>query len=379
MIKNHKKLINLIYNNLDVIDRAYNGENIVDIESKLIQSRLFIKIDGIYKLNSAYVSFMDTMLGRIDASIIFSDYSKELITLSKLKESYEETNNEYYLQEIIHLIESIYLNFENKNQNITSLVSNLVADNDLDIDIQIKRAEDSLEKLEKIIEETKETREHLNEEIIGLSLKIDHLCFVTKAKMTEYSTNIKNNINKLEEYIRRSKNKKEQNSKLMSLSYKLINHKRNRLDDILQAKTQDLHFTFTPRKAKVKVHIDFAHISQNKMNDNAILRLKEQVRLLIKGKNLKKPKPPKVIVTEQKVIERKIVSFDKIINDLEVHKPTDLYNFIRQHEEIKKFMSKEVEDIRAFETFLKIVTRKGDSLNFTDRFNEDKVRSIKWI
>ncbi len=70
----HLDLIKLVSKNAELIDRAYRQESIQNIEEKLVDSTLFIKINDRYKLNKNYLNFVDSVLQRVDYSKIFGDY-----------------------------------------------------------------------------------------------------------------------------------------------------------------------------------------------------------------------------------------------------------------------------------------------------------------
>ena len=105
----HSELIKLVYKHANVIDRAYRQEEILNLHEDLLDSTLFIEINARYKLNRNYLNFVDSVLQRIDYSVIFGAYEKEYKELVKFKKRYEETQEEskrsFYVKSIEKLIE----------------------------------------------------------------------------------------------------------------------------------------------------------------------------------------------------------------------------------------------------------------------------------
>ena len=90
----HIDLLKLLDRNAEIIDRAYRGESIQSVEAELLDATLFLKINKRYKLNKNYFNFADSILQRVDYSIIFGDYEKEYKELVKLKKRYLKHSTE---------------------------------------------------------------------------------------------------------------------------------------------------------------------------------------------------------------------------------------------------------------------------------------------
>ncbi|MBN2896923.1 MAG: hypothetical protein JXK05_13645, partial [Campylobacterales bacterium] len=73
----HSELLKLLYAHKESIDRAYREGSLEHVSSELIESTLFVKINQRYKLNKNYINFADSVLQRVDYSIIFGNYEHE--------------------------------------------------------------------------------------------------------------------------------------------------------------------------------------------------------------------------------------------------------------------------------------------------------------
>ena len=69
----HSELLKLLSTYKESIDRAYREGSLEQVSPELVESTLFVKINQRYKLNKNYLNFADSLLQRIDYTVIFGN------------------------------------------------------------------------------------------------------------------------------------------------------------------------------------------------------------------------------------------------------------------------------------------------------------------
>ena len=88
MKTNHQKLIKLLYDNTEIIDKIYTNPNSVNISSvpnELLNKGIVLKLGSIVQLNPFYRQFVNTILLKADYTILFGNYSEHIKEIMQLK------------------------------------------------------------------------------------------------------------------------------------------------------------------------------------------------------------------------------------------------------------------------------------------------------
>ncbi len=362
----HIDLLKLLDRNAELIDRAYRGESIVSIDEELLDSTLFLKINKRYKLNKNYSNFANSILQRVDYSIIFGDYEKEYKELVKLKKRYEQKKNEHYKKSIEHLIENLYEKFYNRDREIQILIQRLENDTSLEIDILLENATDTLEKIYELIEANEQIGELLRKDLRGLAESIDILLQSISMNFLEYIQNIDKYIEQINRFILQTQKRRVQNRQIANLSNLIVNEECSALDDLLNVTSHKLYFTY-PKSQKNRVQI---YPSQRDIN-----RLKKGLIEILTGVSIK-PIKKVGLIKKQQCQKLDIINIDKIITHLDSFKSEDIFIFIKEHHELHKYEGKTLID-EAFKIYLAITTHK--QVIFTQEFNDYNIKVAKWV
>ena len=361
----HIELIKLIYDNRDILDSAYKKEQINSVSSELVDINLFIKINDSYKLNQNYLNFVDSLLSRVDYSIIFGDYEKEYKELVKLKKRYGESGDDYYIQRILDLTQNLYNKFKNRDLEIKSLIIKLESETSLDIDILIENANDTLDKIYELIDANKKIGLFFRQTLRGLTLELDTLLQSISVDMLEFVNNIDTYIKQIKHFIVQTKNRRLQNRRFMSVANDIIDEKTQNLEEFLKNNTQHLYFSVNvSQKNTIKFMAD----------DSDILRLKKHLESLFENMSVKKAVNEKAI-KPQKVEKLNIVNTQNIIDDLDKNKSDDVFKTIKEHNELSIYKDKELVE-EAFKIYLHLSVDKR--LSFMDKFNEFGIKVASW-
>lgn len=274
----HIELLKLLNQNAELIDRAYRQETIHNVDEELLESALFIQINERYKLNKNYFNFADSILQRVDYSIIFGDYEKEYKELVKLKKRYLETQNDYYKSSIEHLIENLYEKFHNRDREIQILLQRLENDTSLEIDILLENATDILEKIYELIEANEQIGRLFRHDLRGLAESVDRLLQSISVSILEYIQNIDKYIDQVNRFILQTQKRRLQNRQLTHLSNLILNEECTVLDEYLGVTSHKRYFTHI-RSQKNKIH--------TYPNDKEIYKLKKGLVEILAGVSVK--------------------------------------------------------------------------------------------
>ncbi len=361
----HIDLVKLLYKNLELIDRAYRQEHIHNVEEELLDSTLFIKINERYKLNKNYLNFVDSILQRVDYSIIFGDYEKECKELVKLKKRYLQTQNDFYKHSIEHLIENLYEKFYNRDREIQILLLRLENDTSLEIDILLENATDTLEKIYELIEANEQIGDMFRNDLRGLDANIDKLLQNISVDVLKYIYNIDKYIDQINRFILQTQKRRLQNRQLTHISNLILNEECIALDEFLGVASNKLYFTHTrSQKNRIDIYPD----------DRDIYKLKKGLSEILEHIDVK---PIKKVGYIKKQTHEKldIVNMEKIIEGLDTMKSSDIFVFIKEHKELARYDGKELID-ESFKIYLYLTTK--DQVLFTKEFNEYNIKVAKW-
>jgi len=362
----HIDLIKLLSRYDDVIDRAYRQESVYNIDEELLDSTLFIKINNRYKLNKNYLNFADSILQRVDYSIIFGDYEKEYKELVKLKKRFLDTQNDFYKNSIEKLVENLYEKFYNRDREIQILLLRLENDSSLDIDILLEHASDTLEKIYELIDANEKVGYFFREELRGVDESIDRLLQSISVDILKYIQNIDEYIDQINRFIVQTKKRRLQNRQIMHISNMILEEEDNSLDEYLQHFSQNLYFTHV-RSQKNRIEI-FA-------DDKDIVKLRKDVKNILLNIDVKPPKK-EGLIKPQTCEKLDIVNIEKIIKDLQNQKSEDIFLFVKEHRELERFQDRELLD-ESFKVYLQLSSSR--EVLFQKEFNDYDVKVAQWV
>lgn len=362
----HIDLLKLLDKNAELIDRAFRGESIHNVDEELLESTLFIKINERYKLNKNYLNFADSILQRVDYSIIFGDYEKEYKELVKLKKRYLESGNDYYKKSIEQLIENLYEKFYNRDREIQRLILRLENDTSLEIDILLENATDILDKIYELIEANEQIGTLFRHDLRGLEQSIERLLQSISTEILQYIQNIDKYIDQINRFILQTQKRRLQNRQIAHLSNLILNEECGVLDEYLAVTAKNRYFTHI-RSQKNRIHIY--------PDDKDMPKLKKGLLDILEGVRVK---PIKKVGSIKKQLQEKldIVNIDKIIDDLNLTKSEDIFIFIKEHKELVKYDDKVLVD-EAFKIYLSLTTK--EQVVFTKDFNNYNIKVAKWV
>lgn len=368
----HLELITLLNKYKKVIDRAYYGETPSHIDSILFEAEIFNKIGNRIVLNEAYINFVNTMIKRVEYGVIFGNYTQELQQLVSYKKRYIKTKNKTYLNRMYKAIENIYLKFKRRDSDINILIAKIVHENKLSLEVILNDAENILSQMKELSAASTQTYEIFSKEIAGVDKEIDTLIIDVKIYIQRYSENLHKYIYRLNSFILRTKRRKEQNNKIAALAQKIISNESFELDALLRSDHEKLHHTFGNKKRhKIKT----LPASQDLEHRNFGV-LARQLFLLQPRKAIK---APMVSYKPLKITERTVLNHKILLRDIQEKKPDDLFMFILNHDEVKKFKDKIQRKSEAFKVFLLTVLEQEKHVNIQDKFNVYHIRRVTWI
>jgi len=361
----HLELLKLVQDNKDVIDKAYRDGRIDSVKEELSDSTLFVRISGVYKLNKNYLNFVDSVLQRVDYSIIFGDYEKEYKELVKNKNRYLENKNEHYKTQMIELIENLFFKFLNRDREIQVLLLRVENDTSLDIDILIQNANDILEKIDELIEANTKIGRLFRVDLKDINEEIDTLLSSISVDILKYIQNIDAYIKQISLFLIQTKNRRLQNKKLTKLANLILEEKTTALDEHLELHKKYLFHTI------VKNH-------RNKIvtypSDRDIYKINKAVKVVLDGFEVKKKLKTSLIKPQQKQ-KLDIINIENILKDLSDTPCDDIFIFIHNHKELNNYTDYKLKE-EAFKLFLQVTTH--EKLKFTNEFNNFGVKVAKW-
>ena len=345
----HIELLNLLTKNKDIIDQAYRDGYIDSVSDELFDSTLFTKSSKGYELNRSYISFVNTILDRVDYSIVFGDYEKEHSLLIKSKIKYQETKKEYYKNDILNRIDEIFFKFLNRDREIKALLYKLENEVSLDIDIIIENANSILVQIIELIDANEKISKTFNElKIIDKEFKefISNL----DEDLYRFIKNINIYIEILNKFIVQTKQKRKQNRLFLKLSNDILDEKDEYLNEYLKINSPTLH------TLKYKHKKDILLVCE----DNK--KLKKAIKNLDLFKPLQKLAPTIINIPKPEKLE--IIELDEILLSLK-NGCDDLYIFL---------FDKVGKD--AFRVYLSLL--EYENIEFCDEFNEYGIKKVRW-
>ena len=360
----HIDLVKLVYENRELIDKAYKQDVVENVSEELVESTLFVKISGSYKLNKNYLNFVNSVLQRVDYSIIFGDYEKEYKELVKNKNRYIESNNEYYKNQIINLIETLYFKFFNRDREIQVLLLRIENEISLDIDILVENANDILQKIDELIVANTKIGHLFREDLRGIDSDIDEYLSNISVNILKYIENIDIYIKRINFFIIQTKKRRLQNKNIIKLSNLILEEKTAPLEEFLMHHKNSLFHTVSKnQRAKINTFAD----------DKDMAKISRELKSVLGDYDVKKPVRNSIIKPQAKQ-KLDIINIENILKDLESG-CSDIFEFIITHKELKKYEG-EVKKEEAFKLFLQISTDKR--LKFKESFNNFGVKVAKW-
>jgi len=368
----HVDLISLINRHKKVIDRAYKGEIPSQIDTVLFEAEIFNKIGDRVVLNEAYIQFVNTMLKRVEYGVIFGKYAEELQQLVTYKKRFLETKDKTYLNRIRKGVEDVFLKFKRRDSDISILISRIVHENSLSLEVILDDAEHILSQMQELSSASIQTYDIFSKEIAGLSKEIDNLVIDVKIDIQRYSDNLHKYIHRLNGFILRTKQRKEQNNKIAALAQKIIIDDATELEALLRSDHEALHHTFGNRKRhKVKTVPAQRDIEQDRF---AVI-----VRQLFTLEPHKTIKAPQTIYKKQRTEDKVVLNYQKLLDDIRKDIPKDLFEFILSHDEIGKFDTVQIKRSEAFKAFLMTVSEHREHTKIELGFGSHHIRSVAWI
>lgn len=362
----HIDLIKIVHSNREIIDKGYKQGYVENVSQELLDSTLFVKMSSKYKLNKNYLNFADSVLQRVDYSIIFGDYEKEYKELVKNKNRYIESPNEFYKKNIITLIENLYFKFYNRDREIQILLLRLENDTSLDIDVLIENAGDILEKVDELIIANEKIGTFFREDLRGVDEAIDILLQSISVDILKFIENIDGYIKQINQFIVQTKKRRMQNKQIIKLSNMILDEDTNYLEEHLTHNYKTLYHTVN-KSQKNRVHI-FA-------DDKDIAKLAKELKSLLSDMDVKKPIKNSAIKPQAKE-KLEIVDLDKLIKDLDTSKSEDIFLFIMLHPKLAKYKDRELIN-ESFKLYLQIITE--EDVVFEKSFNEYGIKVAKWV
>jgi len=362
----HIDLIKLINENKELLDRAYKQDIITNVDEALLDINLFIKIHDNYKLNQHYLNFVDSLLNRIDYTIIFGDYEKEYKELTKLKKRFIEKKSEYYKISIIKLIEKLYIKFQNRDREIRFLILRLENETSMDIDLLIESATDTLEKIYELIDASEKIGQFFRTELREIDEDIETLLQSISVQMLEFIQNIDKYIKQINHFIVQTKNRRIQNKRFMKIANKIINEDVLSFEEYILTNHKRLYFNFKATKRNL---IRFY------ANDNDLIKLNKNLRTVFENFIIKKA-VKKSVIKVQEVEKLNIIDIQKIKKDLDEKRSDDLFLFIKKHNELEAFQGNKLIE-ESFKVYLSLL--EESNIEYLKDFNDDGIKVVSWV
>lgn len=368
----HIKLLETICKYKQVINSAYIEGEITSIPSELIQCGVFRKIGREYKLADTYIQFANTMLKKVDIDVTFGNYIEEQKKLINLKSEYLKTDDFFYISRIKSLAGKLYERLADRDIGINAKVNDIISDNRLSIEAVIKEAEAVDSKIAELIGENINIRVLFNEELMSIdNQELKELLVDIGIDMEILNNNIHAYIQRLSDFILRTKKRKEQNNKLSSISNKIMREQDQDLASLLLSNAQSFYHTIRDNKRNIKFFPKESHIEKRPFIDalNSIIEISKTERKA----------PAKNDYALEEPIEYKGINIEGLLRDIQKEKPGDIYKFIKKHQELKQFTGHKESQMYAFQVYLTIVLESEKNIDLTNDFNENNVRIAKWI
>ncbi len=368
----HLELITFIYSHREALDGLYKRKHTL-VDESLEKSRLVTKIGDEIELSDSYRQFIDSTLKRIDYGIIFHTYSTELKELLKYKSRYQEEKKAHYLDTVYQLIKNIFFKLEKRDEEIRLLLVKIENETSLDLDILIEKAMDILEKITEVNRANNEVREVLYQEIYALDAKTDHLIDSIESQMTHFVENISLSLNRLNQFIARTRKLRLQNKKLLQLSLMILEEDDEALNVMLCLSPRDYYLTLRrSQKNSIQTFPDGSESSK------VIRKLRHSMESLQVAKKLREIK----IVTPE-VQNYYLVNMERIERDLAENGSDDIFSFIYQHAELGELIATGSSALslkeESFKIFLQLIIPVNQHIVLSERYNNQEIRIARWI
>ena len=367
----HVELIEFIYKYRDTLDEIYKGKKSTTDEA-LEASRLVTKVGEDVELSESYRTFVDTMLNRIEYAVIFNTYDEELKELLRQKSRYLSEKKEYYLNEILSLLKSIFLKLDQRNQEIRTLLIKIEHESSLELDLLIEKSIDILEKIKEVNHANQKIREIFYEEIYELHPKTKEFIESISFEMLTFIENISTSLENLEFFIARTKKLRQQNRRLHQLSTEILEERDQELEALLSLNSKKNYLTlYRSQKQSIKSFPDGSETH----------RIVKKLRKILYESKVKK-EPKKFTLTPQKEAKLNLVNIDAIEKELQNVGSEDIFTFIYQHPELKKFIKENRKNSlkeESFRIYLQFVIPHNSHIKITNNYNDHAIRIAQWI
>jgi hypothetical protein len=369
----HIELIELMYKNRKLLDDIYrNRENAPSEE--LEKSRLITKVGESFELSESYRNFVDVTLKRINYGIVFHTYSAELQELLKYQTRYDLEQKESYLEDILELIKSIFLKLDKRDQEIRTLLVKIENETSLELDLLIEKSMDILEKIKEVNRANSEVREVLfSDKIYLLDKSIKVLVDEINPQMLNFIENISIGLDRLKQFIARTRKLRQQNKRLMQLAMDILHEQDEYLEETLLLNPKSYYLTlYRSQRNGVKTYPDGSESSK------VIRKLNQHLQSVTLKKEQRQ-----FTITKPKEEPLALVNMDIIEADLNKEGSKDIFLSIYNHEELKRFMQESYSETslkeESFKIFLQLVVPHNNHVKLTKAYNNHEVRIAQWI
>jgi len=363
---NHQKLIKLLYDHSEMVDRIYNDPssvNILSVPSELLEKSVVLRLGNIVQLNPFYRQFVNTILLKADYSILFGDYSEHIKEISVLKKRYLESKKYSLIGRIKRLITDLYTSVVLQDTQIEALLYDMSNQISIELEQLIEEAELVLQKVQKLLSSIEKIIKSLDDDLALIHSEISNTIENVKQALEPNLNHIKSHCDKFSELIRMSEEKKALNQKLFSLTAVILQENDKDLIEFLLENQNDL---------ALSINEDIRTIPHK---DSDLKKIIQNLNKMIMLPPPKIKKSLKRVIGEPKVIH--YINQENIVNDLKKDGCEDLYLFLREHQEIKK-LPNSTQEQEAFKLFLLFSFDKEYPITIKDTFNTMNIRSVSW-
>ncbi len=367
----HIELIEFIYTHRQELDEIYKNQKETASDA-LATSRLVVKIGEKSELAQSYRHFIDVTLRRIDYGVIFNTYDAELQELLKQKSRYLQEHKAYYLDEILALLKSIFLKLNQRDQEIRTLLIKVENENALELDLLIEKAMDILEKIEELNLANNKIREIFYGELFTLHPKTKSFIEGISDEMATFIENISMSLERLKDFIVRTRKLRLQNRQLHQLASQILEEKDQALEEELKLNSKTAYLTLhRSQKSQIKTFPDGSESSK------IIRKLRQHLY------NVKVKKEPKTFTLQtQKEEQLKLVNLKLIKDGLKAKGSNDIFTYIYQHEELRRFIEESSEGgslkEESFKIYLQFVIPPNPHVTLSQHYNDHDIRIAQW-
>jgi len=350
----HLELVQLLYKHKDSVNEAYINKSVDLVSEELVDSTLFLKVANSYRLNANYITFVNSILDRVDYGMVFESYKDELANLVRYKNRFIQTKESFYKENILKLIDDIYLRFFYRDKNISRLLRKLENEVSLEINIIIEQANIILENITELID--------ANAKINRAFLELKSLDDDIKARVVAYDNdfynfgvNIDFYIEFLKRFITQTKEKRRQNRLFLNIARKIIDEDDKSLTKLLDENQNRFYNLEYSKFKKIRFFIE---------DDR-------RVKKYLKELQLSKPKKLTATTSIIEIPAQKLQMIDiqKIVAKLNALTPQDIYEFLLNLEEIK-------DENEAFKLYLHLLS--FSNIIYEDKFNTHGIKVTRW-